>query len=118
MELDTGTQLEDPLGLVLGVDGPRGGKRRDEHAGSVGLGEVPLRERVVDRDAGEPVALEALIWLAQRTGNVGGGHGDAQGLLLCMGRREDASDGKGDGTGRSGLFQREGAGDGTIHGSS
>ena len=82
MELHTGAQLEHPLGLVLGVHHPGHRHARNHHAGRVGLGQIPLRQRVINRDTSETVALEALVRLAQRAGNVRRRHGDAQGFVL------------------------------------
>ena len=50
----------------------------DHHARLVGRRQVPHRQRVVHGEAGEAVALKALIGLAERARNIGGGHADAQ----------------------------------------
>ena len=85
MELDARPQLEHPLGLVLVVHGPCGGEGRNQHAGGIGLGQIPLGERVIDGDAGEAVALKPLVGLAQRARNVGCRHGNAQHFFLGQG---------------------------------
>ncbi len=81
MELDVGAQLEDPSGLVLGVHLPFGRKPGDQQARAVALAQIPLRQAVIHRNAAEAVALEALVRLAERSGNVGRGHADAQYLF-------------------------------------
>ncbi|MCY1225622.1 hypothetical protein D9M72_378220 [compost metagenome] len=81
VELDARAQLEYPSGLVGGVDLPFGGQARDQQAGAVAPGQVPLGEAVVHRDAGEAVALKTLVGLAERARDVGGGHADAQHLV-------------------------------------
>jgi hypothetical protein len=57
-------------------------------ARGIGLRQIPLRQRVVHRDAGEAVALETLVGLAERARDVGRGHRDAQDLLLRVGAGE------------------------------
>ena len=102
MELDAGAQFEGPLGFVGGIHRPRGGQAGDQHAGGIGLGQVPLRQCVVHRDAGEAVAFKTLIGLTQGAGNVGGGHGNAQHLFLRLhGQAHGAqTDANGQGHGR------------------
>ncbi len=95
MELHTGTQLEDPLGLVGIVHLPFRGKARNEHGGLVERREIPGRERIIHRDAGEAIAFEALVGLAVGAGNVRRRHADAQQLFLrarktCHGREGKA----------------------------
>ena len=82
MELHALAQLEDPLGLVGRIDGPFGGEARDQHARLVGRRQVPVREGVEQRNAGEAVALEALVRLPCGAGNVGGRHRHAENFLL------------------------------------
>ena len=41
-----------------------------------------MRQRVVHRDASEPVAFETLVWLAERPRNISRGHRDPQHLFL------------------------------------
>ena len=68
--------FEPPLswrGLQLG-----GNLCQQRHMGAAHAEDL---EGVVHRDAGEPVALEALIGLAEGAGDIGGGHADAQRFL-------------------------------------
>ena len=76
VEFHAGAQLEDPLGLVVRRRRPFGREAGDDHARLVGRGQVPQRETLVHGVAGEAVALEALVGLAEGARDVGGGHAD------------------------------------------
>ena len=97
MEGDAGTQLEGPFLLVGIVDFPFGREPGNDDARLVGGGQVPHRQRVIHGEAGEAVALKALIGLPQRARNIGSGHADAQGGFgardarqrHCHGHRQD-----------------------------
>jgi hypothetical protein len=75
---DAGAKLERPFLLVGIIDFPFGREPGDDDARLVGGGEVPHRQPIIHRQAGEAVALKTLIGLAQRARNVGGSHADAQ----------------------------------------
>jgi hypothetical protein len=88
VEFNAGAELECPLGLVGIVDLPFARKARDQDARLVGGREVPHGERVIHSEAGEAVALKALVRLAQRARNVGRRHADAKGGLGEGGLRQ------------------------------
>ena len=96
---DAGAKLERPFLLVGVVDLPFGRKAGDHDARLIGGGEVPHRERIVHCEAGEAVALKALIRLAQRARNVGRRHSDPQRRLsegrLRQSRRQPAREREG-----------------------
>ena len=74
-------QLEDPLGRLALDRRPGHGETGTDVRDRVGLRQVPVHERVIDRVSGEAEALEPLIGLARRQGDVGGCHADAQSAL-------------------------------------
>ena len=78
MELHALAQLEDPA-LAVALDRrPFGGETRLDVGEHVGLGEVPVHQRVVDRVAREAETFEALVGLAGGLRDVGRCHADAQ----------------------------------------
>ena len=65
MKLHPRTQGENPAAGVLRIDVPLGRQPRHQTAGLFTLRQIPLHQRVVQRDAGKAVALIALIRLAK-----------------------------------------------------
>ena len=86
MKLDAWAQFKDPFLFVVGIDSPRSCQPWDHRARDIRLGEVPLRQGVVHRDAGETIALETLVRLTQCTWDVSGRHSNAQDFFLRRGR--------------------------------
>ena len=89
VEFHAGSQLEDPLGLVGRRNRPFGRDAGDHHARLVGRREVPGGETLIHRVAGEAVALEALVGLADGLWNVGRRHADAHHGLRRRGGQAD-----------------------------
>ena len=79
MKLNARAQGENPAALILRVNVPLGRQPRHQAAGLFSLREIPFNEGVVERNAGEAIALKALIGLAEGQRDIGGGHGDPQG---------------------------------------
>jgi hypothetical protein len=94
VELRAAADLEDPLRLVLRVDRVALRETRDHRRGLVGRREVPLREAVEHRDAGEAVAFEARVGLAGGGRNIGRGHADAQHRLRGSGSGREQAGGE------------------------
>ena len=101
MKLHTWAQFKDPLRFVAGTHRPRIGQAGNQDARGVALGQVPMRQSVIHRDAGKTIALKTLVGLTQSAGDIGGGHGNAQHLFLRLhGQGHGAqtyADGQGDG---------------------
>ena len=107
VELDTGAQLEQPLGLVLGIHLPGQRQARHQLAGLVGLAQVPLGQRVIQRNAGKTVAFKTLVRLARGARDIARSHCNAQHFFLGHG----GTSAQRQGDGQSQAFER-GAGDG------
>ena len=87
VEFHARAQLEDPFGLVGRRDRPFGRDAGDHHARLVGGGEIPGGEALIHRVAGEAVALETLVGLADGLWNIRRRHADAHGLRRCGGHQ-------------------------------
>ena len=81
MEFHAATQAKHPARLVIGIHRPFGRKTGDHHGRLIGRRQIPHRQAVKQRNAGEAVAFKALVGLAIGQRNIRRRHADAQRTL-------------------------------------